>query len=135
MGLNRCPGIPRAVVRRGAEPLILNLRGHTEDWDQKTSSKLVVGGWPRGRVVKFMCSTLVAQGFTGSDPGCRHSTAHQAMLRQHPTQDNQKDLQLCTGGLWGEEEEEKKREDWQQMLAQVPIFKKTSGQHVAVLFL
>ena len=52
---------------------------------------------------------LVAQGFTGSDSGCGPSPAHQAMLRQHPTQHNQKDLQLeniqlCTVGLWGEEE-------------------------------
>ena len=25
-----------------------------------------------GRVVKFACSALGAQGFTGSDPGCGH---------------------------------------------------------------
>ena len=31
-------------------------------------------------------------------------------------------IQLCTGGLWGKEKEEEK-ENWQQMLAQVPIFK------------
>ena len=29
-------------------------------------------------------------------------------------------MQLCTGGLWGEEE----KKGWQQMLAQVPILKK-----------
>ena len=29
-------------------------------------------------------------------------------------------MPLCTGGLWGEEE----KKDWQQLLAQVPIFKK-----------
>ena len=29
--------------------------------------------WPRDRVVKFACSTLVAQ---GSHPGCGHDTAH-----------------------------------------------------------
>ena len=28
---------------------------------------------------------LAAQGFKGSEPGCGPSTAHQAMLRQHPT--------------------------------------------------
>ena len=38
-----------------------------------------------GRVVKFMCSTSAAQSFVGSDPGRRHGTAHQSMLRQHPT--------------------------------------------------
>ena len=33
-------------------------------------------------------------------------------------------MQLYNGGLWGGEEEEKeKKEDWQQMLAQVPIFR------------
>ena len=32
------------------------------------------------------------------------------------------DIQLCTGGVWGDEAEKKK--DWQQLLAQVPIFKK-----------
>ena len=42
-------------------------------------------GPPHGRVVKFVCSTLVAQGFPGWDPGHRHGTAHQAMLRQRPT--------------------------------------------------
>ena len=35
-------------------------------------------------------------------------------------------IQLYAGGLWGEEEEEKK-EDWQQTLAQVPIFKRKNG--------
>ena len=44
-----------------------------------------VRGRPHGRVVKFSSSTLVAQGFSGSDPGRRHGTAHQAMLRRHPT--------------------------------------------------
>ena len=42
-------------------------------------------GWPCGQVVKFACPTLAAQGFAGSDLGCRPSTTHQAMLRQRPT--------------------------------------------------
>ena len=42
-------------------------------------------GWPRGRVVKFACSALAAQGFAGSDPGRGHGTTRQAMLRWHPT--------------------------------------------------
>ena len=42
-------------------------------------------GWPRGRVVEFTRSTLAAQGFAGSDPGCGHGTAHQAKLRRRPT--------------------------------------------------
>ena len=44
--------------------------------------KSVYGGWPHGRMVKFMCSTLVAEGSTGSDPGHKHGTAHQDMLRR-----------------------------------------------------
>ena len=60
-------------------------------------------------MVKFACSTLVAPGFTSLDPRHGHGTTQQAMLRQCPTKHNQKDrnysIQLCTGGLWGEEEE------------------------------
>ena len=53
-------------------------------------------------MVKFTGSTSAAHGFTGSDPGQGHGTAHQAMLRQCPTQHNQKDLQLeYTTMYWG----------------------------------
>ena len=38
-----------------------------------------------GLEVKFSCSALAAQGFTGSDPGRGHGTARQAMLRGCPT--------------------------------------------------
>ena len=55
-------------------------------------------------------STSAAQCSASSDPGHGHGTAHQAMLRWHPTQHNQKDLQLgyttMYWGLLGEEEEE-----------------------------
>ena len=34
-------------------------------------------------------------------------------------------MQLCTGGIWGEKAEKEKK-DWQQLLAQVPIFKKNN---------
>ena len=44
-------------------------------------------------MVKFVHSAWAAQGFTRSDPGRGHGTAHQAM-RQHPTQHSQKDPQL-----------------------------------------
>ena len=37
-------------------------------------------GRPHGQAVKFADSTLVAQGFAGSDPGYGHGTAHEAML-------------------------------------------------------
>ena len=50
--------------------------------------KLQHWGWPCGRVVKFARSASAAQGFTGSDPGCGHGIAHQAILRQRPTQHN-----------------------------------------------
>ena len=87
------------------------------------------GGRPRGRVVKFAHSAWAAQSFTSLDPGRGQGTAHQAMLRRCPSQHDQKDLQLentaMYWGVWGEEEERGKKEDWQQMLAQVPIFKKT----------
>ena len=57
-------------------------------------------------------SASVAQVFTSLDPGRRPSTAHQAMQRQHPTQQNQKDLQLeyttMSWGAFGERKEEKK---------------------------
>lgn len=41
-----------------------------------------------GPVVEWLSSWVrfTAQGFTGSGPGCGHGTAHDAMLRQHPTQ-------------------------------------------------
>ena len=51
-------------------------------------------GRPHGSVVRFACSTSVAHDFTGSDPGRRHGTARQAMLRWCPIQQSQKDLQL-----------------------------------------
>ena len=54
-----------------------------------------------------------AQCFVGSNPGRGHGTAHQTTLRQRPTCHNQKDpqrnIQLCTGGLWGEKGEKFKK--------------------------
>ena len=95
--------------------------------EKKQRKKNIGWGQPCGRGVKFARSTLVAQGFAGSDPACRHGTAHQATSRWRPTCHNWKDpqlknLQLCTRGIWGEKAEKKK--NWQQLLAQVPIFKK-----------
>ena len=74
-------------------------------------------GWPSGQAVKFAGLTLVAQGFAGSDPGHRPSTAHQAMLRWCPTEHNQKDLQLeYTTMYWGALGRRRKRKEWQQIL-------------------
>ena len=69
-------------------------------------------GWPHGRMVKFVRSASVAQGFAGSDPGHRHGTTHQTMLRWHPTCHNQKDTQLkytYVLGSFGEKKGGKKR--------------------------
>ena len=81
-----------------------------------------------GPMVKFTHSALVAQGFAGSDPGHGPSTTHQAMLRRHSTYQSQKDLQLeCTNMYLGALGRRRRRkQDWQQMLAQVPIFKEKS---------
>ena len=45
-------------------------------------------GRPRGRVVKFLHSAVLAQGFTDSDLGRGHGTARQATLRRRPTCQN-----------------------------------------------
>ena len=65
------------------------------------------GGWPHGRVVKFMHSTSSAQGFAGSDPGMwtwQHSSSHAEVASHMPQLEGPttKNAQLCTGGLWGE---------------------------------
>ena len=69
----------------------------------------------------------VARGFMGSDPGHGYGTAHQAMVRHHPTLALSEALTAriynCVLGGVGEKKK-KKKEDWQQLLAQVPIFKK-----------
>ena len=76
-----------------------------------TTYEKIVRGWPRGRVVEFVSSASVSQGFPGSDPGHGHGTARQAMLRWRPTQHNQKDLQLeYTTMYWGGFGEKKKKE-------------------------
>ena len=78
-------------------------------------------------MVKFVRSAW-AEGFASLDPGCRHGTAHQAMLRQRPTQHNQKDLQLeYTTMYWGTLGRRKIKEDRQQMLAQGHSLKKITG--------
>ena len=73
-----------------------------------------ISGWGQahGRVVKFVCSTLVAQGFTCSEPGRGRGTTHQAMLRLCPTCHNQKDLQLeYITMYWGALGKRRKKED------------------------
>ena len=98
-------------------------------------SRICIRGRPHGQVVKFAGSALAAQDFTGSDPGCRHGTAHQAMLRQRPTQHNQRHSQLeyttIYRGALGRRR--RKTKDWQQLLAQVPILKKIIIIHIKIL--
>ena len=79
------------------------------------------------RAVKFTRSASAAQGFAGSDPGLGHGTACQATLRWHPPEPEGPTTRICNyvlGGFREKEKKRKKKEDWQQMLAQVPILKK-----------
>ena len=45
----------------------------------------VAGAGPMSKWLSSHAPLQWAQGFSGSDSGRRHGTAHQAMLRQHPT--------------------------------------------------
>ena len=56
-----------------------------DDKQMNKEEKYWIGGQPRGRMIKFVCSAAAGQGFTSSNPGCGHGTAHQATLRQRPT--------------------------------------------------
>ena len=91
------------------------------DDDDLAFNKIILA-WGRllGRVVKFAHSAVLAQ---GSDPGRGHGTACQAMLRWRPTSHNWKDLQLRYTTTYGGvgEIKQKKKKDWQQLLAQEPI--------------
>ena len=60
-------------------------------------------GQPRRCVVKFVCSTMAAQGFAVLDSGHGHGTAYEAMLRQRPMCHNWKDPKLkYTTMYWGD---------------------------------
>ena len=50
----------------------------------KLKVKMESSGGPSGAVVKFVCSTLVAQGSQVRIPGADLHITHQAMLWQHP---------------------------------------------------
>ena len=71
---------------------------------------------------------MMAQGFAGSDPGHGRGIAHQGTLRWHPTchnyEDPQQKIYIYELGGFGEKKQKKKEDDWQQLLAQVPILKK-----------
>ena len=57
-----------------------------------------------GRVVKFVLFASAAQGFTGSDPGCRHGSRRStspAEAASHMTQLEGPKLKLYTTMYWG----------------------------------
>ena len=64
---------------------------------------------PHSLVVGFMCSALVAQGFTDSDPGHGPGTAHQAMLRSHVAELEGPTTGMCNCVLGGFGEKKKKK--------------------------
>ena len=87
-------------------------------------------GQPCGQIISFVHSTLVTRGLASLDPGARPSMAHQAMLRQRPIQQSQKDLQLqYTTMYWGALGRKRKK----SLAADVrsaPVFKKIKRMHL-----
>ena len=64
-------------------------------------------GWPRGRVVKFACSAAGGPVFRWFESWARtwHRSSNHAEAASHIPQlegPTTKNIQLCTGGLWGE---------------------------------
>jgi len=85
-----------------------------------------LGGQPHGHVVEFPCPASAAQGW---DPGQGHGTAHQAMLRGHPTWHNQKVLRLgYTTMNWGGEVGEKKKGKKKKKIGNRCWFRRQSGK-------
>ena len=87
-------------------------------------------GQPHGPVVRFMHSTSAAQVFAHSDSGHRHGTAHatgHAEVASHMPQlegpATKKYTTMYRGSLG------RRKENWQQSLAQVPIFKKNKKRN------
>ena len=78
-------------------------------------------------MVKFAHSASAAQSFAGSDPGRRptHCSSGHAEVASHIARPEALTTRICNyvlGGFGGKKK--KKIKDWQQMLAQVRIFKK-----------
>ena len=77
-------------------------------------------------MIKFSCSALATWGFRASDPGngptyCSSSHAEAA---SHIAQPEGPTTRIYNHVLGGFGEKKKKKKDWQEMLAQGPIFKK-----------
>ena len=88
---------------------------------------------PCGQVVEFARSTSAAQGFTGSDPGRGHGTAHRAMLRWHPTCHNWKDPQLKVYNyVLGSFGEKKKKRRLATDVSSGSIFKKQTNKKTKI---
>ena len=69
---------------------------------------VICGGWPRGRVVKFAYSTassLVFHWFKSWAWTWHCSSSHTEAVSHMPELEGltTKNIQLCTGGLWGEQ--------------------------------
>ena len=64
---------------------------------KRRSKRILNRGWPSGVAVKFMCSTLaaLARGLWVQILGADLYTAHQAMLRLHPTHKIEEDWHRC----------------------------------------
>ena len=68
---------------------------------------ILIGGWPRGRVVKSVRSTAGGPVFRWFESWARtwHCSSNHAEAASHMLQlegPTTKNIQLCTGGLWGE---------------------------------
>ena len=71
------------------------------------TSKNIGVGWPRGRVVKFECSTAGGPGFRRFESWAQtwhHSSSHAEAASHIPQLEGPttKNTQLCTRELWGE---------------------------------
>ena len=68
-------------------------------------------------MVKSAHSTLAAEGFTGSDPGCRHHSSGHAEVASHIEQPEGPTTGIYNYVLGGfgkkKKKKEKKKEDWQ----------------------
>ena len=90
-------------------------------------------GWPRGRVVKFACSAAGGPVFRWFESWARtwHCSSDHAEAASHMPQlegPTTKNIQPCTGGLWGEKGKnkifKKKKKEMTNMPTQVLFTKK-----------
>ena len=67
-------------------------------WQTVSIKERLIGGWPRGRVVKFVRSAAGGPVFRWFESDNAEAASHMPQLEGPTT----KNIQLCTGGLWGE---------------------------------